>query len=194
MIVKTYRSVLDEYRTHPETKSLGSDGKPCGKHTRGLLSRQPVKAAAVHYIGKESNKIEEALSGLVDDLDDVLTEYHNPAQNPFQRLVVPILRELPVAEVAAGAGVSARTVERARAGQPIGTTAQAKLTAHAITHARAQLHANGTRPPTDHEAVLATYLDRNRQRLCACGCGEPVSGRKRYHTPACRVKAHRAGY
>ncbi len=106
VIVKTYRTVLDNYRTHPEVKSLGSDGKPCNRATIGLLSRRPVKAAAIHSIGKESNKIEEALSGLVTDLDDVLTEYRGPEQDPFKYLVVPVIRELAVAEVAAGADVS----------------------------------------------------------------------------------------
>lgn len=83
MIVKTYRDVLAEYQTHPETKSLGPDGQPCDRATVGLLSRRPVKVAAIHYIGKESNKIEEATSGLVTDLDDVLTEYFDPERDPF---------------------------------------------------------------------------------------------------------------
>ncbi|MGI8559472.1 MAG: DNA polymerase, partial [Solirubrobacteraceae bacterium] len=72
VIVKTYRSVLADHRTHPEAKSLGPDGQPCNRATVGLLSRRPVKAAAIHHIGKESNKIEEAASGLVTDLDDAL--------------------------------------------------------------------------------------------------------------------------
>ena len=32
-------------------------------------------------------------------------------------------------------------------------------------------------------------------RLCACGCGQPVTGRRsrRFYSDACRVKAHRRG-
>lgn len=56
VLVKTYRDVLGEYRTHPESKSLGPDGQPCNRATAGLLRRRPVKAAAIHHIGKESNK------------------------------------------------------------------------------------------------------------------------------------------
>jgi hypothetical protein len=201
VIVKTYRSVLDNYRTHPEAKSLGSDGTPCDRATVGRLSRRPVKAAAIHYIGKESNKIDEALSGLVTDLDDVLTEYRDPEQDPFKYLVVPIIRELTVAEVAAGADVSNRTVRRARAGQSIGKTARAKLSAYAIRHARVQLRKAGIRPPADPEALLAASVDRQsgpapEPQLCACGCGQPIKrGRRgpasKWHSDACRKRAAR---
>ncbi|MGZ4804660.1 MAG: hypothetical protein ACXV9P_18820, partial [Acidimicrobiia bacterium] len=201
VIVKTYRDVLDDYRTHPEAKSHGPDGKPCNRATVGLLSRRPVKAAQLRYIGKESNKIEEALSGLVTDLDEVLTEYRNPQQDSFRRLVVPVLRELPVDQVAAGGGVSERTVKRARAGQRVGKDARERLTNHAIRHARAQLRAASTRPPTDPEARLATDHDRPsaptpEPGLCACGCGHPIKrGRRgpasKWHSDACRKRSAR---
>jgi len=103
VIVKTYRDVLDDYRTHPEAKSLGPGGKPCDRVTVGLLYRRPVNPASLHYIGKESNKIEEALTGLVTDLDDVLTEYRDPEQ---------------VAEIAARTDVSSRTITRVRTNSP----------------------------------------------------------------------------
>jgi hypothetical protein len=201
VIVKTYRDVLDDYRTHPESKSLGPDGKPCDRQTVGLLARRAVKLAAVHYIGKESNKIEEALSGLIAHQDDVLTEYHNPEQHQFRRLVAPVLQGLTVQQVATGAGVSLATVKRARADKLSGKTARAKLTEYAIKHARAQLRAAGIRPPTDHEALLAAYLDRQTEpdpepHLCACGCGRPVRrGRRgpaaKWHSDACRKRAAR---
>jgi hypothetical protein len=157
VIVKSYRDVLDDYRTHPEAKSLGPDGKPCDRQTVGLLSRRPVKVAAVHYIGKESNKIDEAMSGLVTDLDDALTEYRDPAQDPLWQLVGDVIRALPVKQTAARAGVSERTVKRARAGQRVRPDARARLTAHAVKHARGHLRAAGIRPPVDHEALLATW-------------------------------------
>jgi hypothetical protein len=116
VIVKSYRDVLDDYRTHPEHKSLGPDGQPCDRQTIGLLSRRPIKVATIHYIGKESKKIEEAPSWLVADLDDALTEYRDPERDPLWQLVLDMIRMLPVAQTAEGAGVSARTVKRARAG------------------------------------------------------------------------------
>ena len=195
VIVKTYRSVLADYRTHPEAKSLGPDGSPCDRATLGLLSRRPIKAAAIHYIGKESNKIEEALSGLITDLGDALTEYQDPEQDPFQRLVVPVLRASTVDETAAGAQVSARTVKRARAGRAVGKHARERLTHHAITHARAQLRDAPSRPPTDPEALLAAYLDQpsapvHVPPLCACGCGQPVN-RRGSRGPAAEVALRR---
>jgi hypothetical protein len=201
--VKTYRDVLADYRTHPEAKSLGPDGEPCDRATIGRLSRRPVRvdAGAVHYIGKESNKIDEALSGLITDLDDVLTEYPNPAHDALRRLVAPIIRELPIREVATGTGVSVRTVKRARGGQSVGKAARAALTAYATRHARSELRAAGIRPPADHEALLATYLDRHTHpapepQLCACGCGQQIPpqrrGRRRtWHSDACRKRAAR---
>jgi hypothetical protein len=96
-----------------------------------------------------------------------------------------------------------RTVERARAGQPIGKTARGLLTDHAIKHARAELQAAGIPRPSDHEALLATYLNHQQNapgpapRLCACGCGQPVKhGRRgpagKWHSDACRKRATRA--
>ena len=191
MIVKTYRDVLDLYRTHPEPKSLGPDGERCDRRTIGQLTRRHVEPFRVCYIGKESNRLEEREAGLVRDLDDALNEYRNPEHDPFTQLVAPALcklpdeLKLPAAQIAAGAGVSERTVERARAGKLTGTTARAiearaKLTAYTLALARAQLRAAGIPRPPDREALLATYRDRQSTRvpaepqLCACGCGEPV--------------------
>jgi hypothetical protein len=157
VIVKSYRDVLNDYRTHPETKSLGPGGKPCDRSTVGLLQRRPVTAAGVHYIGKESNKIEEAMSGLVTDLDDVLTEYRDPEHDPLWQLARDVIRTLPVKQTATHGGVSERTVKRARAGQSVSKRARGKLTAHAVKHARGQLRAAGIRPPIDREALLATW-------------------------------------
>ncbi len=114
VIVKTYRDVLDEYRTHPEDVSLGPNLLLCDQQTVGLLSRRPVKVAAIHQLGKEGNQIEEVASGLVTSLDDVLNEYGDREQSLLWRIACDVIRELPIAQVAAGAGVGKRTVERAR--------------------------------------------------------------------------------
>ena len=49
--------LLESYQNHPEAKSLGPDGMPCGPDTRGLL--QPAHIVANWppiYIGKESDR------------------------------------------------------------------------------------------------------------------------------------------
>jgi len=81
------------------------------------------------------------------------------------------------------AGLDRRTGARRRP-EAIGKTSRAKLTAYTIAHARAQLRNTGIPRPTDHEALLATYLDQQPQRdptppLCACGCRQPVPASKR---------------
>jgi len=52
--------LLESYQNHPETKSLGPDGKPCTSDTRGLLQRAQIVANwPPIYIGKESDKHRE---------------------------------------------------------------------------------------------------------------------------------------
>ena len=66
-----------------------------------------------------------------------------------------------------------------------GSYAPANVSDHAVKHARPRLRALGVRRPADREALLATYLDRQRgsdpePELCECGCGKPVQGRRKY--------------
>jgi hypothetical protein len=56
VIPQTLASVLRAYLTHPESKSLGPDGQPCGPETRGLLQRTKVVEDQRHYIGKEADR------------------------------------------------------------------------------------------------------------------------------------------
>ena len=92
--------MLGEYRSHPEAKSLGPDGRVCRRTTRGLLARRPVEASLIHHIGKEANRLEDVEAGLVGDLDEVLTEYVDPAQDLIRTLVLPMLEGLSNREVA----------------------------------------------------------------------------------------------
>jgi hypothetical protein len=49
--------LMESYRNHPEAKSLGPNGNPCGSDTRGLLQRAHVIANwPPNYIGKESDR------------------------------------------------------------------------------------------------------------------------------------------
>lgn len=73
--VETYLDVLASYPFHPEPKSLGPDGRPCGRRTVGLLRRRPVSPMSVVYIGKEANRLEDREVGLVHDLDAVQADY-----------------------------------------------------------------------------------------------------------------------
>jgi hypothetical protein len=51
---QTLSTVIWRHFLHPEAKSLGPDGKPCGVDTKGLLQRRPIKAMKpFRFIGKE---------------------------------------------------------------------------------------------------------------------------------------------
>ncbi len=112
--MKSYRDVLDYYRTHPEPKSATTEGLPCDRKTVGLLRRRVVQPAWITYIGKESNQLEEVERGLVHSRDAVLEEYLDPANDPWENVVVPILKRIPAAELAQAADVSERTIKALR--------------------------------------------------------------------------------
>jgi hypothetical protein len=63
--VDTYGDVAEKYAAHPEVKSIGPDGKRCGRGTVGLLQRRPVVAGEIKLTGKESNRLEDRFTGLL---------------------------------------------------------------------------------------------------------------------------------
>jgi hypothetical protein len=204
--VQTYRDVLADYRTHPEPKSLGPDGKPCDRATVGELRRRHVRPLPpISHIGKETNKHDERQANLGYD-PEPLTEYADPKRDVYATLVAPVLGEPPVREIAATTGVSTRTVERARAGHTVRPEARDALTAYAIAYARSRLGAAGITPPRDGLAVLAAYLSHKEAsialarggdapvRLCeGPACEQLLTGRqRRWHSDACRQRAKHA--
>lgn len=76
--VQSYGDVIARYRVHPEAKSLGPDGRPCGKRTVGLLQRRPVSLGELVHIGKETNRLEDVEQGLVHDWDEVQLVFREP--------------------------------------------------------------------------------------------------------------------
>ena len=106
--VDTFAEILAKYETHPEAKSLGPDGKLCGRGTTGLLLRRPVTVGTITLIGKESNRIEERSQGelTVEDVDEMVTTYED--HDEWYRIVLPRIRQLDVSKVAKAAGISAR--------------------------------------------------------------------------------------
>jgi len=51
-VLEVLEDLLYRYPRHPEAKSLGSDGMPCGSNTRGLLQRAHIIAGRHRRIGK----------------------------------------------------------------------------------------------------------------------------------------------
>jgi hypothetical protein len=117
----TYGDVLREYEHHEELKCAGPDGKPCARQTVGLLSRRRVRIAALHFIGKESNLLEEVEEGTIHDRQSVYTEYHDPRRQHYAwEKVVSTIKAMSKRQrcaLAKRAGVSVTTVEYARRGR-----------------------------------------------------------------------------
>jgi hypothetical protein len=114
--VKTYGDVLKEFRFHPEAKSAGPDGLPCGPQTRGLLQRRRVRAVPelLTHVGKESNKLEEMDAGIEHDPDEIWTEYRDANRDPWLAFVVPVLKAMSLIELVAATGLSDRALRAIR--------------------------------------------------------------------------------
>lgn len=62
----------------------------------GLLRRRPVEGLPpLRYIGKEGSKLDDRLSELVVAADGYRTEYTDPKNGVWERLVVPVLDTVP---------------------------------------------------------------------------------------------------
>jgi hypothetical protein len=153
--VKTYGDTILEYATHAEPKRLDPDGKPCDRTTIGLLGRRPVAAAIVRHIGKESNRLEEAQAGLLDDTDEPLDRYDQQDLTVFRELAIPILRHLGIRETARRAGLGLGSVSAALSGRSVPrATAISRYLAVASGHATELLEAAGIQPAGSEEERL----------------------------------------
>ncbi len=112
--VKSIRDVIMEYRVHPEPKSVGSDGKPCGRATIGLLQRRPVHLGGVVYIGKESNALEQVEQGLVHDIAEVQPRLPAPGATEWDLVILPILKRIPLSRLVAVSQMSERHIRLLR--------------------------------------------------------------------------------
>jgi hypothetical protein len=159
--IRTLGDVLLTYISRPEHKSLGPDGQPVTRDTRGLLQRRPVHSAPAltDFIGKESNHISERLAGARDPSDAV--QHYGRRAPTWHALEAPVLRLIGAPRVACEAGLDIRTVQRAiREGSriiphPNNHTALRNL---AVAYARMQLHALGRPVPADAGCALYALL------------------------------------
>ncbi|MBB5156604.1 hypothetical protein [Saccharopolyspora phatthalungensis] len=200
--LKTYRQILHQYRRRPEHKANGPDGKPCHSSTTGLLQRRTVRLARLHHIGKETNQLDEWQTGGISP-DHVLTDYDSP-NDALTDLVLPALASHTTQQLADHIGLSAREIERIRAGDVSPRPAVSEsLTRLAVDTAITELDQQHTEHPwkrePDHtryakwESVLAYRKHHhNPQRLCPCGCGQKLTRRQKYATDACRKRHNRA--
>ncbi|GEM_PF-183446 len=166
--VVTYRELLRDYRTHPEAKRLGPDGRPCTRETVGLLSPRRVRVGRITHIGKESNELEARESGEITDIDEVQNIYLDTHDDCLRDMLVHLPRR-PFAKLV---GISERELRYILTGDVApGAETRAKLVSAAATLMRDSFKQLGTTPgdiPRDFDALAATYAERlaaERERL-----------------------------
>jgi hypothetical protein len=115
--VKTYGDILREYEFHPESKCAGTDGKPSGKQTVGLLQRRHVRVDLIRYIGKESNFLEDVESGMLHSEEDAYTEYPDPRRDEWETKIRPALQKIPLSLLQKKSGLSRMMLFNARNGR-----------------------------------------------------------------------------
>jgi hypothetical protein len=64
------------------------------------------------YIGKEANRLDDRITGLIGNPDEYRTVYEDPNRTTWSELVLPVLRIMDGAVVARAVGVHPRTLER----------------------------------------------------------------------------------
>ena len=75
-----------------------------------------VRIAEIIKIGKESNHLEEVDAGLIHSADDVYTEYPDQKPDRWERVLVPLLKEVPLSVLMRETGLSRRMLIKTRKG------------------------------------------------------------------------------
>jgi len=109
--VRSFRNVIDRFRMHPESKSAGPDGEPCGFQTVGLLRRREIVALSISHIGKESNLLEEQEEGIL--FADPQLVYSDPGE---WEMIRARLQGVRLRDVARPTGISTRRLREYRRG------------------------------------------------------------------------------
>lgn len=116
--VVTYQDVAREYAVHAEPKSTDGDGRQAGIHTIGRLYRSHVILAGVDYIGKESNKVEEAAQGeLTLDTVQLRVTPRDFQWDQMRTRIFQVLGRYSDVENARLSGLSTREYRRVKKGE-----------------------------------------------------------------------------
>jgi hypothetical protein len=199
VVLETYGAKLRAWLRHPELKMAGPDSKPCGFRTRGLLAPRPVVEGVRHYVGRESNLLDEVEAGEVIDPGEVLADF---GDDSWECLVAPVLRAMGFQEAERRSGVRReRVAEFVKASAPR-SDALGRLVVGASAWAAEQLDAWGlttaprrpAQPPESRLAVLGAYLAAAPQHARACACADgpghaPARPGSPYCSERCRQRA-----
>jgi len=112
------------------------------------------------HIGKEGNRLDDRITGLVAGPEQYRTEYFDPSRTVWSELVVPVLKTMDRATVAQATGVHRRSLERwLYQGVRPHARHEEVLTELAREHAAASLRGRGMAVPRELRAVLHLYAD-----------------------------------
>lgn len=120
-MVNTMRDVLEEFRTHPETKSADRIWSRSTWQTIGLLQRRQVQETFILHVGGESNRLDEVNAGLLHQPDMVRIEYFDVDRHAWRSQVLPVLRQFTTSEIASATGLSLRSISSIRNGHQVPT-------------------------------------------------------------------------
>jgi hypothetical protein len=201
VLIRTLGGVLGQYRRRAEHKSLAPDGTPAGEETTGLLQRRPVRSAPeqTELTGKESNKLEERLTGEALDSAECETSYGRRGDR-WTRLVLPVLNDIGAPAIVRETGFKIRAIYNAlNGGARPRSGRRSTYEDLAIAHATGQLATWNVKPPNVADAILARYLEERERRATVrrCEwCGKPIPANRRadarYCPKRCRKAAQRA--
>lgn len=109
--VDTFEDHLNKHLNRPEHKALAPHGGPCDRTTTGQLQRRAVTPRTITHIGKETNRLTDRTTGLVDPAD-LRSDYGvGPGDLQLDTLLQQ-LRDTGTKMVAAGTGISRRQLDR----------------------------------------------------------------------------------
>ncbi len=103
--------------------------------------------------------------GLVHKLGEVLDAYVDLRRGSWERLVRPVLQDIPAQWLAERTGLSTRTIQRLRNGHSRPRPShESSLTKAAVEAAKVGLKHAGLEPPSSPLAILAQYLGFERSK------------------------------
>jgi hypothetical protein len=77
-------------------------------------SRRAVLPFQLIHVGEESNKLEEVEAGLEHDLESIWTVYEDSERDLWTTQMLPILKQIPLADLESATGLSERALRAIR--------------------------------------------------------------------------------
>ena len=110
--LSTYGDLLEAFAYHPEAKSAEASGTRCMKQTVGILRRRHFSIAALQHVGKEANRLDDVLAGVVHSVNEVMVYYIDPKRQPWRADLSAAISTYGLRALARISKVSRSTIQR----------------------------------------------------------------------------------